>query len=830
MVQTEKLKKRSYLTSYLVNIIYFIMSGLVFLAVMVFLESLFQYKPLPFIKLWPVAYMLYSVIFSLNFLHNIYNLSFLLLILWLLKTIFKKFIAQFKKSEAIIETLTNLHLTIKKIKFPGTDSFLSIKENKFIQTSVSLYFRLKSWYNLHKFYPFILKRVGGLWIFVTLYEFYQMIWLTQRMAGPLFFWVSAALAIFIFLLATERNIRYGFIALIIIFSGSLFAHWYGSAVTEGSSENIAKRPNILMLVSDTTRADHMSFNGYKRETTPNMKKLSNEGVHFKRAYSTSAWTKPATASLVTSRYLVNDGVHDGPSSIEWSGITMAQFFKRKGYDTSLVSANSNASSFFGHAKGYNYRIHSKSPDHSAFANFTVMKFYDDFFHGESSMELKNIELDLDDYLELLKLPSDKINDYLYGSWKSQLKLSADEESFVKNKIQGSINRKAAKEFINNPTMVPRQSSVEFAVISNLFSSITYFFFFTLENSYGEIADYWLKDYKVARSAKEWLQKHFSENKAAPRKPFFMHVQIMGPHSPYMTQPPYMFTYFDKGYSGKSMINPPTQHTPPSVPAPELKPRDLQNMIANYDDAIRITDFNLQEIVNFVHDSGELENTIIVFLADHGESFYDHFIYGHMNSLHKELIDIPLFFYWKNHLMPLETDRPAAITDVFPSLATLAGYGNDVKKIKYLQGESLFNENLQPLTDNRDGFQIEIGTVVGSAWKEKKEGFDPFGYHVGIINNQGKLIKEQEEIGTRFFYFPSNDKLEKRVKLDMKKNLSETNKNMVAKLPYAPDVPLKIKSDKKFKVQPENIGPLVPELKKSGKKNQKNELNKKKEKQ
>jgi arylsulfatase A-like enzyme len=56
-----------------------------------------------------------------------------------------------------------------------------------------------------------------------------------------------------------------------------------------------------VLVADTLRADHLSSYGYSRPTTPRLDRLASEGWAFLDAYSSSSWTLPAHASLMTGR-------------------------------------------------------------------------------------------------------------------------------------------------------------------------------------------------------------------------------------------------------------------------------------------------------------------------------------------------------------------------------------------------------------------------------------------------------------------------------------------------------------------------------------------------
>lgn len=59
---------------------------------------------------------------------------------------------------------------------------------------------------------------------------------------------------------------------------------------------------VILIVIDCLRADHLSCYGYHRPTTPTIDDLARRGTLWKRAYSTSSWTKPSVTSLLTGLY------------------------------------------------------------------------------------------------------------------------------------------------------------------------------------------------------------------------------------------------------------------------------------------------------------------------------------------------------------------------------------------------------------------------------------------------------------------------------------------------------------------------------------------------
>lgn len=66
--------------------------------------------------------------------------------------------------------------------------------------------------------------------------------------------------------------------------------------------------NIILIVVDSLRSDHLGVNGYGRNTSPNIDKLAKEGVFFKNAICTIPRTSPSIASILTGLYPHSHGV------------------------------------------------------------------------------------------------------------------------------------------------------------------------------------------------------------------------------------------------------------------------------------------------------------------------------------------------------------------------------------------------------------------------------------------------------------------------------------------------------------------------------------------
>ena len=118
------------------------------------------------------------------------------------------------------------------------------------------------------------------------------------------------------------------------------------------------RPNLLVIVMDTVRADHMSIYGYKRDTTPNLKKLAADSVLYTNAVSPSNFTLTSHASLFTGMYASWHGAYcDPPDSSYGRALspetpTLAEVLSHNGYEAFGVSANMYLRPEFGLQRGF----------------------------------------------------------------------------------------------------------------------------------------------------------------------------------------------------------------------------------------------------------------------------------------------------------------------------------------------------------------------------------------------------------------------------------------------------------------------------------------------
>ena len=116
--------------------------------------------------------------------------------------------------------------------------------------------------------------------------------------------------------------------------------------------NSEDKPNVILIVMDTARADHLSSYGYFRKTTPNIDKIAGEGILFENAIAASSWTLPSHASIFTGMYLSKHGVDSEHHYLEDKFYTIAEVMRLNRYKTFGYSNNTFISSGLNMTQGF----------------------------------------------------------------------------------------------------------------------------------------------------------------------------------------------------------------------------------------------------------------------------------------------------------------------------------------------------------------------------------------------------------------------------------------------------------------------------------------------
>lgn len=176
----------------------------------------------------------------------------------------------------------------------------------------------------------------------------------------------------------RRSAPWALATLVVAFAGIQGGRWWNerTALAKLPSPE-PDSPNVLVIVVDTLRADHLSSYGYARLTSPNIDRLATQGVTFENALSTCSWSFPSHVSLLTGRYQFDHGLErvDPMPVLDWKkpdlgGFpTLGEALARRGYRTGAFSANRTYfSSSLGFGRGFSH--------------------FEDYFHSPADMVLR----------------------------------------------------------------------------------------------------------------------------------------------------------------------------------------------------------------------------------------------------------------------------------------------------------------------------------------------------------------------------------------------------------------------------------------------------------
>jgi arylsulfatase A-like enzyme len=101
------------------------------------------------------------------------------------------------------------------------------------------------------------------------------------------------------------------------------------------------KPNILVLVVDALRADHLGLYGYSRNTSPRLEEFARRGIVFDRAYAQASSTFPSTAAIFTGQYPSRAQIASAEHWFQLSQecTTLAEVLTEAGYETGFFTAN-----------------------------------------------------------------------------------------------------------------------------------------------------------------------------------------------------------------------------------------------------------------------------------------------------------------------------------------------------------------------------------------------------------------------------------------------------------------------------------------------------------
>jgi arylsulfatase A-like enzyme len=488
--------------------------------------------------------------------------------------------------------------------------------------------------------------------------------------------------------------------------------------------------NIIIILCDALRADHIGAYGYILNTSPNINRLAENGLLCLRAVSQASYTKSSIASFFTSFYPSVNKTTKGSvkKGSKYEGdilpdefLTMAEIFRDNGYFTYGIHQNPHISSKFNYNQGFNVykygntgiqieetiyflrhgylvsdldfaqinNLLDEKTDINLVENggFEQNVFWEgkfqlstqNAFKGKNSLYISKKFVPQENFWHLRskKIRVKKGNRYIFGAFartqglKGSLRVELVSEE---NSGRRSYNVTNSLSNDNDWTLL---SGAFQAKSNNIFIRPSRIQNFKngdiwIDNCFLIAVDQ-LSDICFFRPAKSFIYLH--------------NLDVHGPYTPSV---PFINLFVDK-----------------------IKNREM----ASYDAEIRELDTMLGLLFEELKNLKILEKTLIILTADHGEAFGEHGIKGHgAGDRFDVTIRVPLIF--SNPILfpePRIVDCAVQLLDVLPTLI-------DIFQLKFprnypFQGVSVFSK--KPSRKKRIAFNYGYEKIVAATnfkWK------------------------------------------------------------------------------------------------------------------
>ncbi|MFL6201951.1 MAG: sulfatase [Thermoanaerobaculia bacterium] len=141
------------------------------------------------------------------------------------------------------------------------------------------------------------------------------------------------------------------------------------------------RPNVIVYLVDTLRADHLGCYGYPKPVSPYLDRFAGRATLFETAIAQAPWTRPSVTSVLTGLGPLEHGVRTLEDRLPDAADTLAERLRAAGYRTAAFSTNLHVTADTGLAQGFDDFFLSPQED-SAAINRRVLAWLDGHLDAE----------------------------------------------------------------------------------------------------------------------------------------------------------------------------------------------------------------------------------------------------------------------------------------------------------------------------------------------------------------------------------------------------------------------------------------------------------------
>ncbi len=373
-----------------------------------------------------------------------------------------------------------------------------------------------------------------------------------------------------------------------------------------------RSPNILFLMCDQLTPSVLSCYGGP-VPTPNIDRLAARGVRFTNATCTTPYCSPSRASLVTGMYPHAHGIVLNCAPNRQRGITV---------DDITTEQLFGAAGYHTHHYG-KWHLEDRAP----------LPYYRDMYRSapEYTKEMQPLF-----EKARKKEPARCMNWY---NWTLPVDIDPRFQRAV-DALGDQWSRERFAEFIT------KMGRLKFDLAQCL-------------------------DVRVARRTQDKLRQI-----ASSRLPFMLTCSFVWPHDPNVVPSPY-YEMFDPD----KIALPSNRHVREQLFEKDwsrriisgLGERGMREFLRIYYATVKLIDDQIGRILNTLERTGSLDDTIIIFTADHGDMAGGHgMVWKSTRAFYEEVVRIPLILHLPRTLEPAVCDIPTDSTDIMPTLLQLAG--------------------------------------------------------------------------------------------------------------------------------------------------------------
>ena len=179
------------------------------------------------------------------------------------------------------------------------------------------------------------------------------------------------------------------------------------------------------------------------------------------------------------------------------------------------------------------------------------------------------------------------------------------------------------------------------------------------------------DYLDRQNARELNGTIFRWFRRRPRQPYFVFINYLDAHEPYLPPAPYDHRFVTISNSLVQKLN---LAADVSHPPQEFSANERATLRAAYDNCLAYLDNQVGDLLNLLQQSPDWQNTIVIITSDHGEEFGGHGSYSHGNNLYRGALHVPLIIAGPGAPQGMRIGHLVATRQLFSTVLDLAGGG------------------------------------------------------------------------------------------------------------------------------------------------------------